>query len=54
MESAKAVERAAAIQEAKKRKAQELREAAAKKAIKGAAIAAGKKARWKQGGPGQR
>lgn len=55
MESAKAVERAAAIQEAKKLKGQELREAAAKKAIKAAAIAAGKKAGWSQGGgPGQR
>ena len=53
--SAKAVERAAAIQEAKKRKAQELREAAAKKAIRAAAIAAGKKAGWRNGGgPGQR
>jgi hypothetical protein len=53
--AAKAVERAAAIQEAKKKKAQELREAAARKAIKAAAIAAGKKAGWSQGGgPGQR
>ena len=53
--AAKAVERAAAIQEATKRKAQELREAAAKKAIRAAAIKAGKKAGWSQGGgPGQR
>ncbi len=53
--AAKAVERAAAIQEATKRKGQELREAAAKKAIKAAAIKAAKKAGWSQGGgPGQR
>ena len=53
-ESSKAVERAAAIQEAKKRKARELREAAAKKAIREAAKAAARKAGWGQGGPGQR
>ena len=53
--AAKAVERAAAIQEATKRKGQELREAAAQKAIRAAAIKAGKKAGWSSGGgPGQR
>ena len=53
--AAKAVERAAAIQEATKRKGQQLREAAAQKAIRAAAIKAGKKAGWSQGGgPGQR
>jgi hypothetical protein len=52
--SRQAVERAAAMQEAAKKKGRALREAAAKKAIRSAAIAAGKKAGWGQGGPGQR
>lgn len=52
--SRQAVERAAAMQEAAKKKGRALREAAAKKAIKAAAIAAGKKAGWGQGGPNQR